>query len=466
MSGFLRQATARYIKVGPFLDILDGATLKTGLTVTGGQILISKDGGAIASIHNFTGLLEDSNGVYGAMLDDTDTATLKILKLFINKATCLPYFDDFTVLTTGVYDALFGADPPAAGATLLLGVTGILNSIIGVPTGVWGNVNRALTDKVLFGVTGLPVLADVVTGVWGGTSRALTDKTVFGVTGLPVLTDIVTGVWGGASRTLTDKAGYSTTGVNGAEIGALATGVWGATTRSLTDKVIFGVTGLPVLADIVTGVWGGTSRSLTDKVIFGVTGIPVLADMVTGIWGGISRTLTDKASYSTTGISSGAAVGDLATGIWGASSRTLTDKASYSTTGLPNLADIATGVWGSPNSQIPALRDTLILGITGVGAIVTTKAEGATMLLGITGIRNDIILMQTTVLLTISGISSGGGAGITGYATQDMLITGINEIMAGLTGVGAMASTKAEGATMLLGITGILNNIRYPVIRK
>lgn len=146
---------------------------------------------------------------------------------------------------------------------------------------------------------------------------------------------------------------------------------------------------------------------------------------------------------------------------------------------------------------IAGLLYPIILGVTGVGASVASKAEGATMLLGITGIRNDIRQMQSTVLLAISGISAGAVsttglaiqsdmlAGITGIrddirlmqatvllsisgisvgvptniATQDMLVTGINELVLGITGLKVSVASKAEGATMLLGVTGIRNDI-------
>jgi len=264
------------------------------------------------------------------------------------------------------------------------GVTGIPVLADNV-TGIWGAPSRTLTDKAGYSTTGLPSISDVATGVWGyGGGRALTDKTVFGVTGIPVLADMVTGIWGAPSRTLTDKVGYSTTGISIPSLGDIATGVWGFTgIRSLSDKVNFGVTGVSVnLGDIATGVWGYTGiRSLSDKVGFGVTGIPVLADVVTGIWGAPSRTLTDKAGYSTTGISI-PSLGDIATGVWGFTGiRSLNDKVGFGVTGIPVLADNVTGIWGAPSRTLTGKTG---FGVTGLPNL----ADIATGVWGYTGIRS------------------------------------------------------------------------------
>lgn len=119
---FLRQSTAATVKLGPFLDSTDGATAETGLTITQADIRISKAGGAFAPTSSATGATHDENGYYGVPLDATDTNTVGRLRVTVAESGALPVWEDFSVLSAGVYDWLFGTvaplTPTVAGRTL------------------------------------------------------------------------------------------------------------------------------------------------------------------------------------------------------------------------------------------------------------------------------------------------------------------------------------------------------------
>src|SRR3990167_10484314 len=106
----LRQATAKVISFGPFLDKTDGVTLEVGLVsaldhgTTG--IKLSKNGGAL-TIRNaaVTATTYDAYGNYLVTLDTTDTNTLGTLRIqFIETATCLPVWLDCMVLPANIWD--------------------------------------------------------------------------------------------------------------------------------------------------------------------------------------------------------------------------------------------------------------------------------------------------------------------------------------------------------------------------
>jgi hypothetical protein len=110
MTQWLKQSTAATVKMGPFVDSTDGNTEETGLTISQGDIKLSKNGGAFAQTNNATGATHDANGMYGVPLDTTDTATLGQLKVYIHESGALAVWQDFMVVPANVWDSLFGAD--------------------------------------------------------------------------------------------------------------------------------------------------------------------------------------------------------------------------------------------------------------------------------------------------------------------------------------------------------------------
>lgn len=108
---YLRESTSQSIKIGPFVDNIDGYTAETGLTIANTDILLAKDGGAYAS-KNSGGATYDINGWYTATLDATDTNTVGHLDIDVNMSGALPVWASYTILETSVYDNIF-----ASGAT-------------------------------------------------------------------------------------------------------------------------------------------------------------------------------------------------------------------------------------------------------------------------------------------------------------------------------------------------------------
>lgn len=107
---WLRQSTARTLVVGPFLDSTDGATAETALTISQGDIRLSKNGGAFAQSNNDAGATHMANGYYSVPLDTTDTGTLGMLKLAVAESGALPVWMDLMVVPANVWDSLFGSD--------------------------------------------------------------------------------------------------------------------------------------------------------------------------------------------------------------------------------------------------------------------------------------------------------------------------------------------------------------------
>ena len=126
----LKQSTSVVINLGPFVDYVDGVTLKTGLVSaldhasTG--IMLSKNGGTLAVRHaSVTASTYDAHGCYKVTLDTTDTGTLGTLRvIYTDATTCLPVWRDFDIVPAAVYDCLVsGTDYLAANTVKLNGTT-------------------------------------------------------------------------------------------------------------------------------------------------------------------------------------------------------------------------------------------------------------------------------------------------------------------------------------------------------
>jgi hypothetical protein len=96
MTLWLKQSTAKTVKLGPFVDDTDGVTAETGLTIAQADIRVSKNGGAFAQTNNATGATHDENGFYGVPLDTTDTGTLGTLRVAVSESGALPVWDIYS----------------------------------------------------------------------------------------------------------------------------------------------------------------------------------------------------------------------------------------------------------------------------------------------------------------------------------------------------------------------------------
>ena len=103
----LKQSTASQEVPVLLVDLIDGYSPET--TITSPTITIAKTTGAFASANDGT-WAEDASGWYTVQLDATDTATLGVLKLHVEKTGCRSFDDYGYVLPANVYDSLFSTD--------------------------------------------------------------------------------------------------------------------------------------------------------------------------------------------------------------------------------------------------------------------------------------------------------------------------------------------------------------------
>lgn len=119
---YLKQSTAVTLKIGPFIDDTDGKTAETGLTIAQADVRLSKNGGNIAQKTEATTCTHDELGIYGCLIDATDTAALGRLQLWVHESGALPVWHEFLVVIANVYDSLCSTDILQADLTQIGGV--------------------------------------------------------------------------------------------------------------------------------------------------------------------------------------------------------------------------------------------------------------------------------------------------------------------------------------------------------
>ena len=144
MHGFIRQGTALTIKVGPMVDRTDGQTIEAGLTISQSDVRLYKNGGAGAQKTSVTAGTYNEHGIYNVPLDATDTNTVGVLSVLLNKTEALPRRQDYMVLPAQVYDSIVaGTDTLDVAVTSIntTSVDSILDAAVTEPVGrpSWGS---------------------------------------------------------------------------------------------------------------------------------------------------------------------------------------------------------------------------------------------------------------------------------------------------------------------------------------
>ena len=171
---FLQQSTVSTIRFGPCLDITDGVTEETALTLAQADMRLSKNGGAFAQKNAAGNATHDSDGWYSTSLNAIDTDTVGELILNVHQpANMLPVWQRWYVVEEVIYDALFrtgangwdGSGRVDVGSWL--GTAAAAPTVAGVPEvdiTHLGGVAQSLTDLKDFADAGYDPATNKITG--------------------------------------------------------------------------------------------------------------------------------------------------------------------------------------------------------------------------------------------------------------------------------------------------------------
>lgn len=189
MTMLLRQATSASIMLGPFVSS-DGVGL-VSLTISPQLIRLSKNGAGYAALNlTASNAIHNENAYYSIIFDNTDTGSLGRLSVACSVAAAIPFFSEYTVLPTSVYDGLIlgstlqqvalGATVISSAAFASSGIQRMANllsvdmSSISVPINARSPVNalRILRNRVTTSGQLVVYGEDDVTAVWTGAVTA------------------------------------------------------------------------------------------------------------------------------------------------------------------------------------------------------------------------------------------------------------------------------------------------------
>jgi hypothetical protein len=226
---YLRQSTAsQEVILGPFVDSTDGNTQKTALTIANTDIKIWVNGATTLANKNSGGATHISGGIYYAVLDATDTATIGPLVIFVHVATALAVRVACMVLDEAVYDAWFGTVALATATNITAGTITTVTTLTNDPTGVGTLLTRMGTPANLgSGATVAANLSDI---------EGFADD----IPNLPTAAAIADAVWD------EDATAHQTQGTFGQAIGDPA-----ADTNTIYGAVVTGAAGATVAADVI-----------------------------------------------------------------------------------------------------------------------------------------------------------------------------------------------------------------------
>lgn len=226
---FLKADTQTIVTIGPFVDVGDGFTPQTDITLAGNEAELLKHGSTtVVSIAAATwAAVTSCRGYYSLTLTTSHTDTEGQLTVIVqDDSDCLPVRADFMVVNANVYDSLFaaaGTDVLDVNATQWLGTAAATPTTAGVPevdvtfwagnaaTASSGNpdVNVESMDSNVVSAAALAADAgtEIGTAVWATAARTLTASTNFNDI---AATDIVSGgaitTSGGAVSNVTTTA--------------------------------------------------------------------------------------------------------------------------------------------------------------------------------------------------------------------------------------------------------------------
>jgi len=132
----LKQSTSVKVIIGPFVDVTDGYTPETGITLGAADAaeILKHDSATVVDISSNTwAAVTSADGLYALTLSTTDTNTVGMMTVYIyDTSVCRPVRADFMVVEANAYDSLVaGTDDLEVDAIAVSGDTTAADNLEG-----------------------------------------------------------------------------------------------------------------------------------------------------------------------------------------------------------------------------------------------------------------------------------------------------------------------------------------------
>ncbi len=285
----LKADTQVVVRIGPFVDSIDGVTPETGVTLgAADQAELLKHNGAVtADISASTwSAITGCGGWYDLTITTGNTDTEGLLTVVVqDSSVCLPVFAHFMVVNANVYDSLYAAAATDYLQVDVLQISGDAQSATDLKDFADAGYDPA-TNKVQ-GV----VLTDTCTALTGNTAQTGDSFARLGApAGVSVSVDIA------AIEAQTDDIGTAGAGLTAiASVGAVA-GAVGSVTGNVGGNVVGSVASVTGAVGSVTGAVGSVTAGVTVTTNNDKTGYGLSAAAVQAIWDALTVALTTVGS--------------------------------------------------------------------------------------------------------------------------------------------------------------------------
>jgi hypothetical protein len=152
----LRQSTQVIVVIGPFVDVTDGFTPETGITLSGADEaeILKANTSTTTDISGATwAAITGCDGYYALTLTTTLTDTIGPLTVMVNDdSVCLPVFARFQVIEEAAYDTIYAASALPASTTNITAGTVTTATNVTTVNGLAANV-----------ITATSIAADAIT---------------------------------------------------------------------------------------------------------------------------------------------------------------------------------------------------------------------------------------------------------------------------------------------------------------
>jgi hypothetical protein len=482
MVQILRQSTEIKVRIGPFVDVTDGFTPETGITLGAADEAeaLKANGAATADISAATwAAVTSCRGYYDLTLTTSHTDTVGTLGIVIqDDSVCLPVVRYFQIIEESAYDAMFAAS--AAGPLQSTVAGRKLDVSTDGEAGIdWANVGSPTTSVNLSSTT--TNLVNTVTTYTGNTKQTGDSFARIGATGsgltslasaanLATVDTVVDGIQTDLSNA-TDGLGAIKTDtaailVDTAEIGAAGAGL-----TALATAASISALNDPTAATIADAVWdeaqsghttAGTFGKYLDAQVSAASTPPTAAAIADAVW---DEAIAGHAVSGSTGeqLSAAGAAGDpWATALPGAygsgtAGKLVGDNINAPIATVDTVVDAIASTLGSPagasvSADIAAVKSDSAAILTDTGTTIPAQIGtpvGADISADIAAVKSD----TAAVLVDTAEIGSAG-AGLTALATAanlatvDTVVDGIQTDLSNATdGLGAI---KADTAAILV----------------
>lgn len=386
---FIRQNATHKVVLGPFVDVGDGFTPETGITLGAADEAeaILHDNGTVVDISSYTwAAITTADGYYHLTLQSGISSTVGHLTIIVqDDSVCLPVKAQFTVIEEAVYDMFYAASATGNSAA----TTTIASDLVIIAS----DLLQVYSDTTIIASDVVQVYSD--TTIIASDTAAINTQTTTIASDLVIIASDLLQVYSDTTIIVSDTTAIESAG------GGLSAAQDSKLTKVTSDVVIIG-------SDL-SQVYSDTTILVSDTTAINTQTTTIASDLVI-----LTSDVAQVYSDTTVLVSDTTAINTQTTTIASDLVIVASDLLQvYSDTTV--IASDVVQIY-SDTAVISSLNQGIIYGSAATGTLSTTQATT-----DLTGYADDQLIGR--ILTVTSGDAEGEQTDITDYASASGLLT-------------------------------------------